>query len=512
MNLRVSRRAKPLAWAALATLQLCAPARAEDASSDFGIAAALSSIPSLLGEVFGDTPAPRKDDAATPAAATTPPAQAGITGAIGIADPSADLPNKTEPVGAAVTSRAVTAAIAKIPAPTGVTKTQAVPAEDALGGDQTKTRFVIGLDRTAKFQISSLANPNRVIVDVTSLKLRLPVMTEGKAIGLIESFQAGIAGNEHSRVVINVTEPVIVESARIESGQDGKGQRLAIEIVPADAPQKAEARKPFKTAPFGLGAFSLQPPMPQPAMRPEVRAAKAFKPIIVIDPGHGGHDSGAQKDGTVEKDVVLAFSKVLRDQINATGRYRAVMTRDTDIFIELGERVNIAERNKANLFIAVHADYATTRARGATIYSLRDKVATELRRSAKGDISERILSREEISAVEEASGDVGVVKNILADLALREVDATQERTTVFARTVVEKMGTSTGMRDDPEKSASFKVLKTQQFPSVLIELAYVSNKEDAELLQSDTWRNKVAGSIVNAVENYFSHQVARLPL
>ena len=109
---------------------------------------------------------------------------------------------------------------------------------------------------------------------------------------------------------------------------------------------------------LGLGAVGLQPPIPRPAASPQARALGAFKPVIVLDPGHGGDDTGAEKNGTVEKDVVLAFSLMLRDKLNATGRYKVLMTRDTDVFVELHKRREFAEQHMASLFVAVHADYA----------------------------------------------------------------------------------------------------------------------------------------------------------
>jgi N-acetylmuramoyl-L-alanine amidase len=220
------------------------------------------------------------------------------------------------------------------------------------------------------------------------------------------------------------------------------------------------------------------------------------------------------KHGAIEKDVVLAFAKVLREKIEKTGRYRVLMTRDTDVFVPLDERRAFGEKHKAALFIAVHADYATTSARGATIYSLRENVAKSLKRSAKGDVTEHVLSEGEISAVKSAGGDkeASAVRNILADFAEREVETTRERTTIFSRSVIAHMGETTSLREKPDQQAAFRVLKTAQFPSVLIELAYVTNKEDAALLKSDAWRGKVADSITTAVENYFSHQIARLPM
>jgi N-acetylmuramoyl-L-alanine amidase len=239
-----------------------------------------------------------------------------------------------------------------------------------------------------------------------------------------------------------------------------------------------------------------------------VRAAKSYKPLIVIDPGHGGYDSGAEKNGTVEKDVVLAFGKSLRDKLIATGHYRVLMTRETDVFVPLDDRRAFAEKHQAALFIAVHADYARSQARGATIYSLRESVADSLRRSAKGDVPSNVMSRAELTALQR-SGDADAVRRILSDLIESEVDITKERTGVFTRSVIEYMGQSTSLKDNPDRSAVFRVLKTAQVPAVLIELAYVSNAEDARLLKSDSWRDKVSDSIMEAIDNYFSNQKAK---
>jgi N-acetylmuramoyl-L-alanine amidase len=388
---------------------------------------------------------------------------------------------------------------------------------------QRRTRFLIGLPKSAHFEVFSLNNPNRVIIEVAETRLRLPAHPDGKPVGLIRSFRAGLSSNSSTRIILSVTEPVIVSSAKIERARDGRSQDLVVDIEPfgpvtgsitAKAAAATNDDKPIPPPTYALGASGLQPPLPRPAVPPDVLAEKAFKPVIVIDPGHGGHDSGAEKNGVVEKDIVLAFGKILAAKLKATGRYKVLMTRDTDVFVPLGERVAFAERNKANLFIAVHCDYADTGsvANGATIYSLRDSLAGSMRRAAKGELSGNLLSKNEVAAVKEASGDVDAVRSILADLADREVDVTQDRTSIFAHSVIEGMGASTNMRSEPDQQAGFRVLKTAQFPSVLIELAYVTNKHDAENLQSDVWRDKVSGSILTAIENYFSTQLAQLPL
>lgn len=377
-----------------------------------------------------------------------------------------------------------------------------------------RTRFVIGLDKKVGYTVSALANPNRVVIDIPDVAIRLPADPGPNPVGLVRSVRSGRSAPGQTTVIIEVTQPVVVDKTRLEKGgASNKGYRLEVDILPADAVLKS-VKKPLKSQPFALGAAGIQPPLPTPAKRPGEAAKAAYKPIIVIDPGHGGHDTGAMKNGAIEKDVVLAFAKVLRDKIDKTGRYRVLMTRDTDVFVPLDERRAFAEKHQAALFIAVHADYATTAARGATIYSLRENVANSLKRSAKGDVSEHLLSADELATVKQASGsdNVSTIRNILADLAGREVETTHERTNIFSRSVIEHMGETTSLREKPDQQAAFRVLKTAQFPSVLIELAYVTNKEDAKLLQSDSWRGKVADSITTAVENYFSHQIARLPM
>lgn len=392
--------------------------------------------------------------------------------------------------------------------------------ERLITSDRLQTRFIIGLDKPASYEVFSLTAPNSVVVEISDDRVQLPADSD-RPVGLIRAFRGGQSGPGKSRVVIYVTEPVVVETKPPEKSKDGRGYNLAIDIaaVAAHKASASPAKGPFPQ-PSALGAGSLgeteiQPPLPRPALAPAVRAARSYKPVIVIDPGHGGHDSGAQKYGLVEKDIALAFGKLLRARLEATGRYKILMTRDTDVFVPLDERREFAETNKAALFIAVHADYARPHARGATIFSLKETVADALRRSAKGDVSANVLSKKEIAGLQQtkdSSADVSVVRSMLADLAQLEVESTKERTGLISRSVIEFMGESTNLRDSPDRSAAFRVLKTAQVPAVLIELAFVSNTEDAKQLKSDEWRAKVADSIRTAIDNYFSHNVARLPM
>jgi N-acetylmuramoyl-L-alanine amidase len=396
---------------------------------------------------------------------------------------------------------------------TGADVPDLAAAAAAAKPSRNRTRFIIGLERAVEFQVFALSNPNRVFVDLPDVKLQLPALPGDAPIGLVKSFRGGLSAPGKARVVIDVTGPVVIERSSIE--KDSKAARLVLELAAAEVADATaeDNRSPTPiAAPYGLGAAGLQPPVPKPAMSPRARAQAIYRPVIVIDPGHGGDDTGATRHGTVEKDVVLAFSLKLRDKLQSTGRYKVLMTRDTDTFVELNARREFAERQLASLFVAVHADYAQSSARGATIYSLRESVANSLQRSARGEVAEHVLSDQEITALKHSDGDISAVKAILSDLARREVDMTRDRTSVFVKSVIEFMGESTSLKDNPDRSAAFVVLKSAKVPSILIELGYVTNEADAQLLKSERWREKVSSSIVTAIENYFSHQLARLPM
>jgi len=369
--------------------------------------------------------------------------------------------------------------------------------------DNTRTRFIIGLERQVDFQVTALANPNRVSIELPQVKFELPSAPGDTPVGVVKSFRAWPSAGGKTRIVIDVTGPVVVEKSAFEKSPDGKSHQLVLDIAAApESPATAEMRTIMRAGASGLGAVGVQPPLPKPALPPQARAA--YKPIIVIDPGHGGEDSGARKFGTVEKDVVLSFSLKLREKLNATGRYKVQMTRDRDVFIPLEQRREFAERHQAQLFIAIHADYtARASARGATIYSLRPQVADALRRSVQGGSVETVLSGKELALVKKS--DDGAVRGILADLARREVDLNQERTSVLARSVIDFIGGATNLMDNPDRSAAFVVLKTAKMPSILLELGYVTNEADAQQLKSDQWRDRVSGSLVTAIDSYFAH-------
>jgi N-acetylmuramoyl-L-alanine amidase len=378
------------------------------------------------------------------------------------------------------------------------------------------TRLSVELERSGKFQVFSLSRPNRVVIEVPNVPMRLPALPPATATApaLIKSIRSGISAPGKVRIVMQVAAPVVVENARmIPPLRDGDHAKLSIEVVPVITRSPETVRAAFKQRIGSLGVgLSVQPPLPRPAETPKDLRARSFKPVIVIDPGHGGHDSGATKFGIEEKDVVLAFSLELREKLMATGRYRVLMTRSDDRFVTLHGRREFADKHKAALFIAVHADYANTGARGATVYSLREHVAERLKQRAKKEVARSALGQRETKAMLASAPGVGIVRSILTDLAKREVEVTKRRTDLFTEAVIRQMGETTTLRSQPHKSAGFHVIKTAKMPSVLIELAYISNRRDARKLTSSEWRNKVSASIARAVDNYFSQSISRVPM
>jgi N-acetylmuramoyl-L-alanine amidase len=378
----------------------------------------------------------------------------------------------------------------------------------SLGGDQKRTRFIADLSKPVAVNVFTLGDPYRVIIELPQVNFQLPQGLGTQGHGLVKAYRYGLFAPGKSRIVLDVTGPVIIESSVVSEAKGSEPARLTIDLVPTDRTTflAGQSRQLMASVsgelPFKLG---------RPPLSKEKAKAGAKKPLIVIDPGHGGHDSGATKNGAIEKDVVLAFGIALREKLLATGRYEVLMTRDTDKFVDLDERRDFARRHNAALFMAIHADYVPgNNARGATIYTLRESMANSMAKPLDKDGGGDLLAGVQLDAARQVEGTPDALKGILKDLALRENKPTKERTSFFAKNVIQQMGQTTELKQQPHREAAFRVLMSAQVPSVLIELAYVSNREDAANLKSDAWRDRVSASLVSAVNRYFN--LTLLPL
>jgi N-acetylmuramoyl-L-alanine amidase len=228
------------------------------------------------------------------------------------------------------------------------------------------------------------------------------------------------------------------------------------------------------------------------------------RPLIVIDPGHGGIDNGTRAaSGEMEKTIVLEFSLLLREKLEKTGKYRVLMTRADDTFVALGDRVQFARTRQAALFISVHADALRRRegdAQGATVYTLSERASdARAARLAEAENKADVIAGLDLSAEEKD------VAGILFDLARRE---TKTFSVQFAQDLIGALKNAARLHQHPLKSASFVVLKAPDVPSVLVELGFVSNRGDLKALISAEWRERTADSMVQAVDAFFRPRLA----
>jgi N-acetylmuramoyl-L-alanine amidase len=382
---------------------------------------------------------------------------------------------------------------AALPAAPPVNRVVALDAR--LAGDELRTRLVVDLTRKVEVRAFALGDPYRVIVDLPDVTFDLPRTAGREGRGLVTAYRYGLFAPGKARIVIDARGPVVIDKVFVLAEQDDQPARLVVDLVPTerDAFQKQVAAQK-----------KVQVAIAQPPASVAPRATRDSRPLIVIDPGHGGPDTGAvSASGEEEKTIVLAVADKLRRRLEGSGRYRVVMTRSDDTFIPLADRVQVARAHSAALFVSIHADSISRRegnARGATVYTVSDRASdAEAARLAEKENKADLIAGVDLS---EAADEVA---DILFDLAHRE---TKNLSTHFARTLVGQLKNAARLHPKPLKSAGFKVLKAPDIPSVLLELGYLSNKEDVRLLMSDAWREKVADSLVEAVDRFFATKVA----
>ena len=368
-----------------------------------------------------------------------------------------------------------------------------------VGGDAKQTRFVVDLSRKVEIRPFTLADPYRVVIDLPQVTFQFPQHAGEHSRGLVKAFRYGLVMAGGSRLVLDTTGPVRVDKAFVLDASDSQPARLVLDLVSVsrEAFLRAAAvdnnRQPRANA---------NAPLAQPSATGDPR------PVIVLDPGHGGIDSGthAPGGGEAEKTLVLDFALMLRDKLDKTGKYRVVMTRSDDSFVALADRVRFARSRNAQLFISVHCD-ALARgdgaAEGATVYTLSDHASdAEAGRLADAENRADVISGVDLSV------EPDDIAGILIDLAQRETKAFSLQ---FAKHVVGELKNAARMHKHPLKSAGFRVLKAPDVPSVLIELGYVSSRKDLKQMMSENWRTHAGDAMVQAVNGYFTTRLAGGP-
>ena len=366
-----------------------------------------------------------------------------------------------------------------------------------IGEHPDRTRFVVELSDPVDIRTFTLTSPNRVVIDMPAVQWHLEGPPRPSGHGAVRSYRYGLFRPGNSRFVIDLDQPVAVADALVLPPENGLGYRIVIDLFPTtQAKFDRTAGWPADLKAREYAAEQMATPPQQPT------APASAKKIVVIDPGHGGIDSGTVGvEGTMEKDVVLAEGVKLRKTLQAHG-YLVRMTRDSDVFIPLRQRVNMARSWHADLFISIHADSIhDPNVDGLSIYTLSDrgsdKEAAAL--AAKENQSDVI-------AGVDLSGDNSAVAPILIDLAQRD---TMNKSSRFAETAIAELSRATDILPrQPHRSAAFAVLKAPDVPAVLVELGYLSSPHDAEQMKTAAWRDGVADAIAGAVDRHFATAAA----
>ncbi|MFA5898698.1 MAG: N-acetylmuramoyl-L-alanine amidase [Hyphomicrobium sp.] len=378
-------------------------------------------------------------------------------------------------------------------------KSAAVEANHAeiKAGGRSAT-FVLRLSAGVRAEIFTLAKPYRVVIDLPDVAFDLPKAAGETPQGLVSGFRYGLLSEGKARVVIDTTGPVLIKRADIRPNGPGKSMELTVELVATSA----------KTFGGGTGA-SLATAAPAEADQAAPVKRNRAKPLVLIDAGHGGIDPGAASAGGLsEKTIVLAVAQALSARLKSTGRYDVRMTRTTDVFVPLDERVKLSHQLGADLFVSLHADAIAQKGlaktvRGATVYTLSEQASDEeARRMAEKENNSDAVAGLQTAKFEEE----GMVRNILIDLLKRE---TANFSADLSNTLVKQLGKSISLSGTPQRSAAFKVLRQADTPSVLVELGYMSHPEDEKLLNSAAWQRRVAAAIGSAIDSYFSKRTAK---
>ncbi len=378
-----------------------------------------------------------------------------------------------------------------------------------------RARLVIDLSGITEFATASLAEPDRIVVDIRATDLAAPVGETEAGEGLIGSYALSVAEQGRVRATLTLSSPAQVQDAYLVQPVDTQPARLIVDMVPdtptrfahrveddykkalsrAEAEQAAQAPE---QAAHTAGSAGGERPGDIPALPPTGTDERPpARPLIVIDPGHGGIDGGAEApNGTKEKDIVLKFSRELRRLLVDMDRFDVAMTRDDDSFVRLEDRVKLARANKADLLVSIHADaFQEQDVSGASVY-VRDQNAT----NELDEILAENENRSDLVAGFATPDTDERVTSILVELMQRE---TRRQSYIAANSMLQALGPSITLRRFPLRKANFVVLRAPEVPSVLVELGFISNPADVANLTTGGWRDKTAEALANGIADYF---------
>jgi N-acetylmuramoyl-L-alanine amidase len=383
------------------------------------------------------------------------------------------------------------------------------------GGTAEKTRIVLDLNEKTDFRAFLLDRPPRIMLDLPPVEWKTYTSRFIENTRAVKAYHSGILDGGLTRIIFDIKSPVTIDDVFIVPKTGLTKDRLVIDVTKSSVNAfQAQLSRVFGnkdlataenvTAPTGRGYAAAENDEVRNTETPEKQAPPSalHKPAkmytIVVDAGHGGQDPGAEAFGLQEKNITLAVARELRRQLEEIGHYKVVMTRDSDIYITLKNRVEISRDVKADLFVSVHADKINrTNVRGTSFYTLSETAS---------DKETAMLADSENNAGFVAGVDLSQesqdVADILLDLAMREK---MNESNMFARLLTHALiSKNVQLLPNSHRSAGFAVLKAPDVPSVLIETGFISNKNEAKLLTSGQFQQKIASAITAGIEAYFS--------
>lgn len=357
-----------------------------------------------------------------------------------------------------------------------------------------RARLILDLSGPTEFAIATLDAPNRIAVDVKVEGLRFAVPPDVAGSGVVSAYTIEMAEAGRARTLLTLTQPAQVQQAYVLDAVADQPARLVVDLI-LDTPEGFAARVAGDLA----AAIANQGVAPQTASTDPAThvPVPATRPLVVIDPGHGGIDNGASApNGVHEKDITLAFALQLQDVLVQSGRFDVALTREDDTFLRLEERVALARENKADIFISLHADtFQQKEIRGASVYT-RDENAT--------DVLDKVLAENEnktdIIAGFAVPEMTPAVVDILVDLMRRQM---RRQSYLAAQSIIHQLEPSVTLRRFPVRQADFFVLQAPDVPSILVELGFLSNNNDIANLQKGDWRDRVVDALARGIADYF---------
>ncbi|MDD9912702.1 MAG: N-acetylmuramoyl-L-alanine amidase, partial [Alphaproteobacteria bacterium] len=365
-----------------------------------------------------------------------------------------------------------------------------------VGQHGAKTRIVLEVTQSAKPSVFTLPNPSRVVLDFSNILFKpdlTSVLLPKNEKMLIQKMRQGVFKPGVVRMVLDVKAPVTPTVFSIPPSQQNKKYRIVIDLRPREVLGNKKSSKKVPS----VAELTKQAPL-APVVRPKVPRRKQDPIIVMLDPGHGGVDPGAVGlKKSREKHIVLEIAKKLKKELERQKNVKVYLTRDKDEYVKLSERVKMAQRRNADVFISLHADaHKVRKVRGGSVYVLSerssDKEAARLAREANdGDLFAGL----------DISKESKEVQNILIDLTQRE---TMNRSSALGQKVLKELGGVTKLRKGKVLFAGFRVLKAPDIPSILVELAYLSNPTEEKNLKSQRYQTRLARALAKGVSRYIN--------